>query len=160
MPNRPGFDQIAQGHGRADVDHWPAGPRVRCAVGIPVADLTRRSCSPRWASWWRCWSASSPGKGQAIDTSLLQAQIFMLDFQATRWLTGRRSAAAGRQQHPDLDPDRRVQDVRRLHQHRGGRDSRCGCAPARRSAFRQYIKPGGIRTGSGRSKNRDADEGS
>jgi crotonobetainyl-CoA:carnitine CoA-transferase CaiB-like acyl-CoA transferase len=26
------------------------------------------------------------GKGQWVKTSLLQAQIFMLDFQATRWL--------------------------------------------------------------------------
>ena len=50
------------------------------------------------------------GKGQWVDTSLLQAQIFMLDFQAARWLIERRGAAAGRQQPPDLDPDRRLQD--------------------------------------------------
>jgi hypothetical protein len=50
------------------------------------------------------------GKGQWVQTSLLQAQIFMLDFQAARWLMEGRGAEAGRQQPPDLDPDRRVQD--------------------------------------------------
>ena len=51
--------------------------------------------------------------------SLLEAQVFMLDFQATRWLMAKRGRAAGRQRPPDRHPDRRVPDQRRPHQHRG-----------------------------------------
>src|SRR5207244_9582808 len=56
-------------------------------VGIPVADL----CAGLFAAMGiltALLEREQSGKGQAIDTSLLQAQIFMLDFQATRWLTG------------------------------------------------------------------------
>ena len=94
-------------------------------VGIPIADLTRRPVLPRSAFWSRCLSARNRGKGQHVTTSLLQAQIFMLDFQGARWLIKRRGAAAGRQQSSDQHPDRRVQDRRRPHQHRH--------RPARRS---------------------------
>ena len=44
------------------------------------------------------------GKGQAIDTSLLQAQIFMLDFQATRWLTGDEVPPQAGNNHPTSIP--------------------------------------------------------
>ena len=105
------------GHGRADVDHRPA----RAGAGArrhPDRRSLAPDCSARSASWWRCSSAKSPAKGQWVTTSLLQAQIFMLDFQAARWLHDGRGGQAGRQQSSDLDPDRRVQDHGRLHQHR------------------------------------------
>ena len=41
-----------------------------CAIGILTALLER----------------DVSGEGQWVQTSLLQAQIFMLDFQAARWL--------------------------------------------------------------------------
>jgi formyl-CoA transferase len=49
------------------------------------------------------------GKGQEVATSLLQAQIFMLDFQASRWLNAP-TCHAGRQQPSNQHPDRRLQD--------------------------------------------------
>ena len=66
----------------------------------------------------RAAGARKSGKGQAVTTSLLQAQIFMLDFQAARYLVAGRGRQAGRQQSSDFDPDRRVQDQGWLHQHR------------------------------------------
>ena len=86
-------------------------------VGIPVADLTAGLfCALGILTALHEREVSA--KGQHVSTSLLQAQIFMLDFQAARWLHDQRSAQAGRQRSSDLDPDRRVQDHRRLHQHR------------------------------------------
>src|ERR1700722_18719892 len=62
---RPGFDQIAQGMGGLmSITGAPGEGPVR--VGIPIAEVS--------------------GEGQWVQTSLLQAQIFMLDFQAARWL--------------------------------------------------------------------------
>lgn len=81
---RPGFDQIAQGMGGLmSVTGKPGDGPMR--VGIPVADL---------ASGLFCamgillalLEREISGKGQHVTTSLLQAQIFMLDFQAARWL--------------------------------------------------------------------------
>src|SRR5213075_784469 len=82
---RPGFDQIAQGMGGLmSITGVPGQGPMR--VGIPVADL----CAGLFAAMGimvALLEREQSGKGQAIDTSLLQAQIFMLDFQATRWLT-------------------------------------------------------------------------
>ena len=58
------------------------------------------------------------GRGQWVQTSLLQAQIFMLDFQAARYLIGGRSARAGRQRSSDRRADRRLQHQGRLREHR------------------------------------------
>ncbi len=44
------------------------------------------------------------GKGQFLHTSLLQAQIFMLDFQASRWLMGREVAKQAGNNHPTSIP--------------------------------------------------------
>ena len=64
-----------------------AASQKRCQIFCPVADLT----AGLFASIGilvALLERDQSGKGQAIDTSLLQAQLFMLDFQATRWLTG------------------------------------------------------------------------
>jgi len=51
-----------------------------------------------------------------VQTSLLQAQIFMLDFQAARWLMEKDVAKqAGNTIRPAFDW--RVQDLGRLHQY-------------------------------------------
>ena len=84
--NRPGFDQIAQGMGGLmSITGLPGQGPVR--VGIPVADLTA-GLFAAMGIMVALLEREHSGKGQAIDTSLLQAQLFMLDFQATRWLTG------------------------------------------------------------------------
>ena len=82
--NLPGFDQVAQGlGGLMSITGLPGQGPVR--AGIPVADL---------AAGMYCaigilvalLERETSGEGQWIHTSLLQAQVAMLDFQATRWL--------------------------------------------------------------------------
>ena len=112
----PGFDQIAQGMGGLmSITGAPGEGPMR--VGIPVADLTAGLfCAIGILT--ALLERDVSGKGQWVQTSLLQAQIFMLDFQAARWLMEKGGGKAGRQQPSDQHPDRRVQDLRRLHQHR------------------------------------------
>ena len=78
---------------------------IFCAMGILVALLEREVS----------------GEGQWVESSLLAAQIAMLDFQAARWLIAQRGAGAGRQRPSDQHPDRRLPDPRRPYQHRLGR---------------------------------------
>ena len=54
-------------------------------VGIPIADLTAGGFAAQGVLLGLL-RREHTGKGQWIQTSLLQAQIAMLDFQATRWL--------------------------------------------------------------------------
>ena len=55
-------------------------------VGIPVADLTAGLFCAMGIQTALIEREKS-GEGQWVKTSLLQAQIFMLDFQAARWLS-------------------------------------------------------------------------
>jgi formyl-CoA transferase len=100
--NRPGFDQIAQGMGGLmSITGLPGQGPVR--VGIPVADL----CAGLFGAMGimvALLEREQSGKGQAIETSLLQAQIFMLDFQATRWLTGHEVPPQAGNNHPTSIP--------------------------------------------------------
>src|SRR5215218_7895199 len=82
--NRPGFDQIAQGMGGLmSITGMPGQGPMR--VGIPVADLTAGIfCS--YGILVALLAREETGRGQWVQTSLLQAQVAMLDFQATRWL--------------------------------------------------------------------------
>ena len=81
---RPGFDQIAQGMGGLmSITGEPGRGPMR--VGIPVADL----CAGLFAAMGiltALLERETSGQGQWVQTSLLQAQAFMLDFQAARWL--------------------------------------------------------------------------
>ncbi len=81
---RPGFDQIAQGMGGLmSITGLPGQGPVR--VGIPIADLTAGLfCA--LGILVALLEREQSKKGQHIATSLLQAQIFMLDFQGARWL--------------------------------------------------------------------------
>tara|TARA_B110000090_G_scaffold207920_1_gene260426 strand:- start:2978 stop:4210 length:1233 start_codon:yes stop_codon:yes gene_type:complete len=84
MADRPGFDQIAQGMGGLmSITGEPGAGPMR--VGIPIADL----CAGLFAAQGiliALFERSHSGKGQWVQTSLLQAQVFMLDFQAARFL--------------------------------------------------------------------------
>ncbi len=81
---RPGFDQIAQGMGGLmSITGQPGEGPMR--VGIPIADL----CAGLFAAQGiliALLERNQSGKGQWVQTSLLQAQVFMLDFQAARFL--------------------------------------------------------------------------
>ncbi len=82
--NRPGFDQIAQGMGGLmSITGKPGEGPMR--VGIPIADLTAGLFCAQ-AVLMALLERERSGMGQWVQTSLLQAQVFMLDFQAARWL--------------------------------------------------------------------------
>jgi len=82
--NRPGLDQVVQGMGglmsitglpgqgpvRAGIAISDSSAGIYCSFGILLALLQRERT----------------GKGQWVHTSLVQALIAMLDFQAARWL--------------------------------------------------------------------------
>ena len=81
---RPGFDQIAQGMGGLmSITGLPGQGPVR--AGIPVADLSAGILCAQ-GILLALFDRERTGEGQWVTTSLLQAQVFMLDFQATRWL--------------------------------------------------------------------------
>ena len=83
--NRPGFDQIAQGMaGLMSITGLPDNPPTR--VGIPLADLSAGLYCALGILTALVGRAET-GKGDWVRTSLLEAQIAMLDFQAARWLT-------------------------------------------------------------------------
>lgn len=100
--DRPGFDQIAQGMGGLmSITGRPGEGPMR--VGIPVADL----CAGLFAAQGILLALIERGRsglGQAVESSLLQAQIFMLDFQAARWLIGGEVAGQAGNNHPTSIP--------------------------------------------------------
>src|SRR5215475_838479 len=99
---RPGFDQIAQGMGGLmSITGLPGQGPVR--VGIPVADLTAGLfCAMGILT--ALLEREKSRKGQQVETSLLQAQIFMLDFQAARWLVKGEVAKQAGNNHPTSIP--------------------------------------------------------
>src|SRR5215469_7608641 len=72
-------------------------------VGIPVADLTAGLLCAT-GILVALLEREESGKGQYIDTSLLQAQIFMLDFQASRYLVKGEVAKQAGNNHPTSIP--------------------------------------------------------
>ena len=99
---RPGFDQIAQGMGGLMSITGEAG-RGPMRVGIPVADLTAGLFAAMGIQT-ALLEREKSGQGQWVNTSLLQAQIFMLDFQAARWLVEGEIAPQVGNDHPTSIP--------------------------------------------------------
>ena len=99
---RPGFDQIAQGMGGLmSITGAPGEGPMR--VGIPIADLTAGLFAAQ-GIFIALLEREDSGKGQWIHTSLLQAQIFMLDFQASRWTMSGEVAGQAGNNHPTSIP--------------------------------------------------------
>jgi crotonobetainyl-CoA:carnitine CoA-transferase CaiB-like acyl-CoA transferase len=100
--DRPGFDQIAQGMGGLmSITGLPGQGPVR--AGIPIADL----CAGLFCAMGiltALLEREVSGEGQWVRTSLLQAQIFMLDFQAARWLVGHEVPPQAGNNHPTSIP--------------------------------------------------------
>jgi len=100
--NRPGFDQIAQGMGGLmSITGKPGQGPLR--VGIPVADLAA-GIFASLGILVALLEREKSRKGQHIATSLLQAQIFMLDFQAARYLVQGEVAKQAGNNHPTSIP--------------------------------------------------------
>ena len=77
---------VRANEGRYSVADLTAG--LFCAMGVQTALLERQKS----------------GVGQWVNTSLLQAQIFMLDFQAARWLSEKQIAGQAGNNHPTSVP--------------------------------------------------------
>ena len=99
---RPGFDQIAQGMGGLmSITGLPGQGPVR--AGVPIADLCAGlSCALGILT--ALLEREVTGKGQWVQASLLQAQIFMLDFQAARWLLEKEVPPQAGNNHPTSIP--------------------------------------------------------
>lgn len=99
---RPGVDQIAQGMGGLmSITGLPGQGPVR--VGIPIADLTSGLLLAQGVML-ALYERERSGKGQWVHTSLLEAQIFMLDFQAARWLMKGEVPGQAGNDHPTSIP--------------------------------------------------------
>jgi crotonobetainyl-CoA:carnitine CoA-transferase CaiB-like acyl-CoA transferase len=94
----PGFDSIAQGMGGLmSVTGEPGGGPMR--VGIQLADL----CAGHFCAMGiltALLEREASGEGQWVQTSLLESQIAMLDFQAAQWLIDGRVPGQHGNEHP------------------------------------------------------------
>ena len=99
---RGGVDQIAQGlGGLMSITGFPEQGPVR--VGIPISDLTAGNLLA-FGIAMALFDRSRTGKGRWVHTSLLESQIFMLDFQAARYLVKGEVAGQAGNDHPTFAP--------------------------------------------------------
>jgi crotonobetainyl-CoA:carnitine CoA-transferase CaiB-like acyl-CoA transferase len=102
LSQRPGFDQIAQGMGGLmSVTGLPGQGPVR--VGIPIADL----CAGIFAAQGilvALLEREASGRGQWVHTSLLEAMVYMMDFQTARWTVDGEVAQQAGNFHPTSIP--------------------------------------------------------
>lgn len=100
--DRPGLDQIAQGlSGLMTVNGEPGRGPMR--VGLPVADLT---AGFMLAHGIVCalLERERSGRGQWVHTSLLQANIRLMEFQAARYLIAGEVPGQAGNYHPISEP--------------------------------------------------------
>jgi crotonobetainyl-CoA:carnitine CoA-transferase CaiB-like acyl-CoA transferase len=127
--HRAGVDQIAQGMGGLmSITGLPGQGPVR--VGIPIDDLTAGNLLAL-GIMMAIYDRERTGVGRWVTTSLLEAQIFMLDFQASRWLMAKEVAPQAGNDHPTGIPTG-VFPTSTSPPARPG----CSAASARRSASR------------------------
>jgi crotonobetainyl-CoA:carnitine CoA-transferase CaiB-like acyl-CoA transferase len=100
--DRPGLDQIAQGMGGLmSITGLPGQGPVR--AGIAIADLTAGIfCA--MGILVALLEREQSGEGQWVQSSLLGAQIAMLDFQAARWLLAHEVPEQAGNNHPTSIP--------------------------------------------------------
>ena len=100
--SRPGVDQIAQGmSGLMSITGEPGRGPMR--VGTALADLSA-GVFAAMGILVALHERERSGRGQWVQTSLLQAQIFMLDFQAARYLMAGEVAEQAGNNHPTGAP--------------------------------------------------------
>ncbi len=96
--DRPGVDQIAQGlGGLMSITGLPGQGPVR--VGVPISDLAA-GMYLAIGILVALLERQDSGEGQWVHTSLLEAQIAMLDFQAARWLIDHEVPPQAGNHHP------------------------------------------------------------
>jgi len=99
---RAGVDQIVQGMGGLmSITGLPGQGPVR--VGIPIADLTAGNLLALGVMI-ALFERHTTGVGRWVTTSLLESMIFMLDFQAARYLKDKEVAKQAGNDHPTSIP--------------------------------------------------------
>ena len=99
---RAGVDQIAQGMGGLmSVTGEPGRGPMR--AGIAVSDVTAGTLLAL-AIMMALYQRERTGEGRYVHTSLLESQIFLLDFQAARWLMAGEVAGQMGNDHPTIAP--------------------------------------------------------
>ena len=99
---RPGFDQVAQGmSGLMSVTGFPAQGPVR--TGAAIADVTA-GLFAALGILTALLEREQSGKGQWVQSSLLQAGVALLDFQAARYLMKGEVAPQVGNDHPTSMP--------------------------------------------------------
>ena len=99
---RPGLDQIAQGlSGLMTVNGEPGRGPMR--VGLPVADLTAGFMLAH-GILVALLERERSGRGQWVHTSLLQANIRLMEFQAARFLLAGEVPGQAGNYHPISEP--------------------------------------------------------
>ena len=97
-----GVDQIAQGMGGLmSITGIPGHGPVR--VGIPINDLVAGSLLAL-SIMMALFERNTTGVGRWVYTSLLETQIFLLDFQASRYLMKGEVAGQTGNDHPTMTP--------------------------------------------------------
>jgi formyl-CoA transferase len=100
--HRAGVDQIAQGMGGLmSITGEPGRGPMR--AGIAVSDVTAGTLLAL-AIMMALYQRVTTGEGRYVHTSLLESQIFLLDFQAARWLMAGEVAGQTGNDHPTLAP--------------------------------------------------------
>jgi crotonobetainyl-CoA:carnitine CoA-transferase CaiB-like acyl-CoA transferase len=95
---RPGVDQIAQGMGGLmSITGHPGGGPIR--VGIAINDTSAGLLLANGIVL-ALLDRERTGEGQWVSTSLIEAQIYMLDFQAARYLMAGEVAGQEGNNHP------------------------------------------------------------
>jgi crotonobetainyl-CoA:carnitine CoA-transferase CaiB-like acyl-CoA transferase len=99
---RPGLDQIAQGmSGLMSVTGEPDGMPLR--VGIAVGDLTAGN-TLALAVMMALFERQRTGRGRWVHTSLMESLLFMMDFQAARYLVDKEVPRRVGNEHPTAIP--------------------------------------------------------
>ena len=150
--DRPGFDQIAQGMGGLMwITGLPGQGPVR--AGVPIADLAA-GIFAAMGILVALLEREQSGEGQWVQSSLLGAQIAMLDFQAARWTVGHEVAQQAGNNHPTSIPTGVFATA----------DGHINIAASGDDIYRRFCKAvdaphladdPDFATGAGRSKNRD-----
>jgi crotonobetainyl-CoA:carnitine CoA-transferase CaiB-like acyl-CoA transferase len=100
--DRPGFDQVAQGMGGLmSITGVPGTGPMR--VGIALADLSS-GIFAALGVLIALLEREESGEGQWVQSSLLAAQISMLDFQSARWTIGHEVPGQAGNNHPTAIP--------------------------------------------------------
>ena len=151
--DRPGYDQVAQGMGGLmSITGEPGRGPMR--VGIPVGDLSAGLFLAQ-GILVALLEREKSGRGQWVSTSLLQAVVGMLDFQATRWLIGGEVPPQAGNNHPTAIPTG-VYQTRDGHINIAASGQRMFRRLCEALEFPELVDDPKFETGLDRSRNRDA----